>query len=148
MPPESSLFLAVLLVPQRQLAKHALDVGVIGGLAEEPAREANGVPNLLEGLEADLLRHEAHERARRAPVALDVVARDRRAAAGDAGDAADGRDERGLARPVGAEKRKDLPLLEVERDALQGLETRVVGLAEIADGQDRCHETSGLAAPW
>ena len=69
--------LAVLLVPQRQVLQHLLDVRGVGRLAEQAAAETDGGPHRLERVGGQLLRHQADQRARRAIVADDVVAVDR-----------------------------------------------------------------------
>ena len=66
----------VLLVPERQVAQHLLDVRGIGRLAEQAAAEGHACPSRLERVGRQLLRHQADQRARRAVVAHDVVAVD------------------------------------------------------------------------
>ena len=66
--------LAVLLVPQRQVAQHLLEVGGVRRLAEQAAAEVHRGPDALERVGRQLLRHQADLGARRAIVAHDVVA--------------------------------------------------------------------------
>src|SRR6185295_11702243 len=66
-------------------------------------------------------------------------AEDRDAARGQAADAAGERDQRGLAGAVGAEEGENLALLDLEADALQRLEARVVDLADVPDGDGGWH---------
>ncbi len=101
--------LAVLLVPQRQVPQHLLDMGRVAALAEQAAAEAHRRPHGLEGVGGQLLRHEADlARARRGsratmswPSAVTVPAR-------RVDDAADDADQRRLAGAVRAEQREDL----------------------------------------
>ena len=123
--------LGVLLVPQRQVLQHLLDMRRVLRLAEQAAAEADGRPHRFEGVGVQFLRHQPDQRARGAIIRDDVVAADRDAAFAQIGDAADDADQRGLAGAVRPEQRKDLAALDVEIDVVQRLEAGAVGLREI-----------------
>ena len=74
--------LGVLLVPQRQVLQHLLDMRGIFRLAEQAAAEADGRPHRFERIGVQFLRHQPDQRARGAVVAVDVVAADGDAAFG------------------------------------------------------------------
>ena len=123
--------LGVLLVPQRQVLQHLLDMGGVLRLAEQAAAEADGRPHRFEGVGVQFLRHQADQRARGAIVAsmswpstvtLPVARID---------DAADDADQRGLAGAVRPQQREDLAAPDVEIDVVQRLETGAVGLGQI-----------------
>jgi len=59
-------------------------------------------------------------------------------------DPANRADERRLASAIRAEQRENLARHDVERDALQRLIPRGIGLGQVLDGDDRSHR-SGLA---
>src|SRR4051812_11010209 len=131
--------LAVLLVPERQVLQHLLDERRVGALAEQPAAEADGRPDRLEGVGRELLRHEADLRPRGPVVRHDVVPVGQNGAARRVDDAADDADQRRLPGAVRAEQREDLARIDSEIDALQRLEARGVGLGQIRDRDDRLH---------
>ena len=139
------------LVPERKRAQHLLDVGGIGGEAEQAAAEARRGPRRLEHVGVELLRHEPDARARGAVVGPDVVPGDRHPARRRGDDAADDADERGLPRAVGAEEREDLAAGDVQVHGLQGLVAGSVGLREAGDREDggrhARHSTPNGAAP-
>src|SRR5262245_10302757 len=128
--------LVVFLVPQRQIFQHFSDEVGILPLAEQAAAERHRRPHGLEGVGGELLRHQADQRPRRAVVRDDVVPADSDGAFRWRHDPADDVDQRGLAGPVGAEKRKDLAAADVQVDVLECLEARRIGLAEVGDGND------------
>ena len=134
--------LLILLVPERDVLQHLLDEGRIVRLAEQPAAEGAGRPHRLEGVGVKLLRHKPDHGARGAVVADVVVAVHRHGAAGRIGDAADDVDQRGLAGAVRPEQRENLAAPDLQVDAFQRLETRVVGLGKISNGDDGLHGDS------
>src|SRR3546814_1339218 len=117
-------YLAVALVPQRQVAQYLLDIGVVARLAEQATGEGDGVDHPLERIGVQFLRHQADGGARPAIVADDVMPRHGDAAAGRPDIAADDGDHGGLARAVWAEQRENLALLNLQVDALERLKTR------------------------
>ena len=131
--------LGVLLVPQRQVLQHLLDMGGILRLAEQAAAEADGRPHRFERVGVQFLRHQADQRARGAIILVDVMAVDRDPAFAQIGDAADDADQRGLAGAVRAEQRKDLAAVDIEIDAVQRLEAGAIGFGQIGDGNDGGH---------
>src|SRR4249919_123333 len=128
--------LRILLVPQRKLAQHALQVRGIGCLSEQAATEVERGPHGLEGIGGQLLRHQADAAARGAVFGNDVVPIHVHRARACVDDAADDADQRGLAGAVRPEQREDLAAMDVEVDVLEGLEAAGVGLADVADGND------------
>ena len=108
--------LGVLLVPQRQVLQHLLDMGGVFRLAEQAAAEADGRPHRFERVGVQFLRHQPDQRARRAVIAVDVMAADGDAAFAQIGDAADDADQRGLAGAVRPEQRKNLAAPDLEVD--------------------------------
>ena len=132
MPPDSVMILASLLVPQRQVAQHLLDVRRVRRLAEQAAAEADRRPDRLEGVGGQLLRHQADlARARRGSRARCRGRRRSPLPALGVDDAADDADQRRLAGAVRAEQREDLAAADLEVDALQRLEPGRVGLGEL-----------------
>src|SRR5262249_2364911 len=71
----------------------------------------------------------------RLELTVDVVPEHARLACGLVDERGDDADERRLAGAVGPEQREEIPLLDVEVDALQGLDAVPVGLGESADGE-------------
>ena len=126
-PPDSARILLSRLSPQRHLPQHLAHVGRVGRLAEQAAADAAGGADRLERVGGQLLRDQADQRAGGAEGTGVVMAvhGDRAAAGSD--DAADGADQGGLAGAVGAEQGEDLAAMDVEVDALEGLEARGVG---------------------
>ncbi len=141
MPPESVMIFSVLLVPERQRLEHGLDTRRVARLAEQAAAEGRRVPDRLERVGRELLRHEADQRARGARVLDDVVAVDGHLPRGRVHDAADDVDQRRFARAVRAEHREDLAAADVEARALQRDESVRVGLREVLDRDDGIHES-------
>ena len=130
----------IALLPQRQVAEHLFQVGGIRGLAEQAAAELDGVPDALEGIGRQLLRHEPDPGSRRAVVANDVVSVRQDGSLRRVDDPADDADEGRLARAIGSQQREDLALADLQVDVLQRLEARSVGLGEIGNADDRLHE--------
>ena len=89
----------------------------------------------LEHVEVDFLRHDADAGLGRLELAVDVVAEHADAAGRLVHQRGDDADQRGLAGAVGTEQREEIALLDVEVDALQRLDTILVGLDETADRQ-------------
>ena len=137
--------LAVLLVPQREVAQHLLDVRRDSArLPNRPRLNDDRRPHRLERVGRELLRHEPDQRARGAVVAHDVVAVDRDpAVAGGLTMPQIDADQRGLARAVRAEQREDLAAADLEVDVLQRVEPRRVGLGEILTEMMGCMTPSG-----
>jgi hypothetical protein len=77
MPPESCWILASRFSQSDRRFSRSLEIGVVARLAEEAAREADGVDHRREDVEMDLLRHEADHRAGAAELGDDVVPADR-----------------------------------------------------------------------
>ena len=131
--------LAVSPIPQRHVAQHFLDVGRIGPPAKQAAAEPDGVPDRLEGVGGQFLRHQPDHGAGGAIVAHDVVPVGQHDALGRVDDAADDADERRLAGAVRTEKRKNLALPNLQIDVVESAEAGFVGFGEIRDGNDRSH---------
>jgi hypothetical protein len=69
MPPDSVMILAVLLVPQRQVLQHLLDIGRIFGLPNRPRLKLTVAHTVSNASVVQFLRHQADQRARGAVVA-------------------------------------------------------------------------------
>jgi hypothetical protein len=113
---------AVLLAPQRQFLEDALDKRRIRLFAVDAAGKVHRVPDRLEHVGRQFLRHQPDLRTRLAEVPDDVVAADQHLAGRRIDETADDRDQRRLAGAVRAEKREDLAFLDLQVDALQRLE--------------------------
>jgi hypothetical protein len=120
--------LRVLLVPQRKVLEHFLEDGVVARPTEQPTRERERVPDRLEHVGGQLLRHEADLRAGRTEVAHVIVAIRDDGAFRCGHDAADDVDQRGLARAVRTEQGEDLAAADLEIDVLESGEPGGVGL--------------------
>ena len=114
----------------------------IGRLAEQAATEAHRRPHRLERVGRKFLRHQSDLGARRAVVAHDIVPVGEHGAGAGVDDAADDADQRGLAGAVGSEQGKDLAATDVEVDLLERHLAGRVGLAHVADRNDRLHAWS------
>ena len=133
--------LGVALVPQLQVAQQLFDIGGVPRSPEQPAREGDGRQHALERVGRQFLGDEADPPARLAIVAdrVEPVDGDRPRARHD--DAADDRDQRRLARAVGAEQRQDLAAPHLQVDRLERLHRRRlaprrIGLGDPRDAQD------------
>ena len=143
MPPDSVMILESFLShSERSFSTFSICAGIFR-LAEQAAAEADGRPHGFEGVGVQFLRHQPDHRARGAIIPVDVVAADVDAALAQIGDAADDADQRGLARAVRPEQRKNLAGLDVEIDVVQRLEAGAVGFREIGDGYDGWHREHG-----
>src|SRR5690606_19745791 len=91
------------------------------------------------GIRGNFLRHQANGFARRTKVTHDVMAVGQHLARCRIDQPANGADQGGFAGTVRAEQGKDLATTNIQRHVLQCLETAVIDLAEIADGDDRIH---------
>ncbi len=69
---------------------------------------------------------------------------DQHITAGRIDDSADNIDQRRLACPVRAEQRENLALPNIQADALQRLESTVVGFRKIVNGDDWLHASNRL----
>jgi hypothetical protein len=114
-------------------------VGVVARLAEQAAAQAHGGPHRLEGVGAQLLRHQADPGAGLAELADDVEAVGQHAAAAGVDDPADDADQGGLAGAVGAEQGEDLAAVDVQVHRLERDVARRIGFSDAADRKDRVH---------
>jgi hypothetical protein len=131
--------LGVLLVPQRQILQHLLDMIGVLRLAEQAAAEADGRPHRLERVGVQFLRHQPDQGTRGAIIGVDVMAVDGDAAFAQIGDAADDADQRGLAGAVRPQQREDFAALDLEVDAVERPETGAIGFRQICNGDDGSH---------
>ena len=129
----------VALVPQRQRPQDAFDIGLVRGHAVQPAGEADAVDDLFERLQRDLLGDQADQLARGAPVGADVVPAHADRATGRHHQPADDRDQRRLARPVGAQEGNDLSLVDGQGHVVQRLGAAAIFLGQMVDVDDRAH---------
>src|SRR5580658_483178 len=102
---------AVAFLPEREVAQQLFEVMVVGTAPEQAPAEAHRLPDAREYVERDLLRHQAHLRARRTIFARYVVAGDQNPPRSLRNDAADDPDQRRLARPIRPQQRKNLALV-------------------------------------
>ena len=130
----------VLLVPQRQVLQHFLDIGRKGRLAEQAAAERHRRPHRRKHIGRKLLRHEPDQRAGDAVIGDDVVPVHQDAAARRIDDAADDADQRRLAGAVGAEQRENLAVADFQVDVLERLKAGGVGLVQMRDGNGGGHD--------
>jgi hypothetical protein len=114
--------LASALSARPRLGQQLVDPGVVALHAEVAALDAQRLAHAEEGVEHQLLRHDAQRAARRGVVGHHVVAHHVARPLGGAGQAGQDRDERGLAGAVGAQQAEELAGLDVEAHAVQRLE--------------------------
>src|SRR5580704_4796046 len=142
MPPDSvTILLSFLSHSDRSFSTFNMR-GVLR-LAEQAAAEADGCPYRLEGIGVQFLRHQPDQRSRAAIRCDDVVAIDRHRALARIGDAADDADQRGLAGAVRSQQREDLAAVNLQVNAVEGLETGAIGLGQIGNGYNGWHTGIG-----
>ena len=135
----------VALVPERQAAQHLFQIGVIAPAPVKTAGEAHGVDHRLEGFERDFLRHQPNHGTGGAVVAGNVMAADGDAARTGRDQPADDRDQRGLARAIGAEQGQDFACRDVQRHLGQRRGAAGIGFGQVLDRDDGGHRgTFGL----
>jgi hypothetical protein len=110
------------LVGQAQVVQQLVDPVVVALHAEVAALDAQRFAHAEEGVEHQLLRHDAQRLAGGRVVVDDIVAHHAHAAFGGAGQAGQHADQRRLAGTVGAEQAEELTAMDVEADAVQCLD--------------------------
>jgi len=133
------------LVGEAELGQQLVDPGVVAAHAEVAALDAQRLAHAEEGVEHQLLRHDAQLSPRRGVVGDDIVAEHRDAAAAGARKAREDGDERRLARAVGPEQAEELALADVEAHLVQRAQRALgtaKGLGDVveADGDGGIHE--------
>jgi len=108
----------VLLAPERQGFQNTLDQLRVLLLPVQAAREADGVPNGLELVGRQLLRHEADQGAGLAKILHHVMPADKHRPLARIDETADDGDQRGLSGAIRPEKGKDFALSDIEADTL------------------------------
>jgi hypothetical protein len=131
--------LAAALVPEGQVAQHALDMAGIGRSAEQSPAEAHGVPDGLEGVRREFLRHEPDQRARPARLGQDVVTLDEDAPSVGFTMPQMIEIRVVLPAPFGPRSAKISPRTDREVERLQCLKARRVGLLQTGDFDGRLH---------
>ena len=116
-----------------------LDMRRIARLAEQAAAEAHRIPDGLERIGGELLRHQADHGAHDAVVLADIAAVHQDGALGRGHDSANDVDQGGLAGAVGTQEREDLAFADAQVDGLERLVAGGVGLRKTGDGDDGLH---------
>ena len=137
MPPESAARHLVALV--RELQQRQVFLGALARQLPRNAVEAGLVHQdglrRLELVEIDFLRHDADAGLGGLQLAVEVVAEHADGARGLVDQRGEDADQRGLAGAVRPEQCEEVPLLHVEIDPLEGLDTVLVGLRQSANRQ-------------
>src|SRR5690606_4715360 len=110
------------LFAQANLVEHLVTAARAGG---EIAPEVDGLGHREVGEEAALLQHDAELRTVRTAIAVGVEAQHPRRTGVRCAETLEDLERRGLTGPVGAEKREQLPLPDVEGHAAYGFEVTV-----------------------
>src|SRR5690606_22102312 len=131
--------LAVLLVPEGQVLQDRFDKGRVGLFSEQAPAEVHRVPDGFEGFDMEFLRDQPDQGTRRLIIGENVVALHQNLAAGGIDQAANDGNQRRLAGPVWAKKRQDLTIIDVEIDAMESGQARVVGFCDLLYGNRVLH---------
>ena len=123
------------LVGQAEVVQQLVDPVVVAVHAEIAALDAQRLAHAEEGVEDQLLRHDAQGPARRGVVVDDVVAHHAHPAFGGLGQAGQHADQRGLAGTVGTEQAEEFAAGDVEADAPKGLDLpSPIGFLDVLEG--------------